>query len=198
MNWGFWLLLILMVFVIVLILLLVIPIRLEVEYRWVHNRNVLSMHARVLGIRFSLPAPELESESDSTNKPSLGRRLFRIIRQEYADIHEQIEKMLKAVHVTQLQWTTRFGTGEAVSTGSGAGMVWGIKWSLLALVSRYLTMQSKPDVSVEPLFQQETLETNIRFAVTVQIAKLLWRAMPLMRSILPRLAGIVIVFFFNS
>jgi hypothetical protein len=71
-------------------------------------------------------------------------------------------RTMKQVHCTSIEWTTKAGVGEAPDTAITAGLLWGIKSSMLGYVFRFVQLHEMPVVNVTPLFNQVKLE--IRFA----------------------------------
>jgi hypothetical protein len=61
-------------------------------------------------------------------------------------------------HFTKFTWITRFGTGDALSTATLYGVLWGVKSSLLSFLHRKIKFDQKPDIQVIPDFQNSRLD----------------------------------------
>lgn len=59
---------------------------------------------------------------------------------------------------TKFTWITRYGTGEAVSTATLYGILWGMKSSLLNYLHRRTKFGRRPEIQVIPDFQNSRLD----------------------------------------
>lgn len=59
------------------------------------------------------------------------------------------------VLITKLDWSTDFSLGDAAHTATAAGALWGMKWTLIGWVSRFVRLQKNPRLFVAPVFQDE-------------------------------------------
>jgi hypothetical protein len=80
-----------------------------------------------------------------------------------------IKKFLANVSVTQFQWHTQLGTGDAAQTGMFIGLGWSLKYGMIGLISKYMKLQSAPSIMLIPSFQAAISHTEficmIRFRI---------------------------------
>ncbi len=76
-------------------------------------------------------------------------------------LHKIVKMFLKKVTITKLDWHTVFGIGDAAHTGIFIGTSWSIKGIVLGILSQYMKLKTKPNISVTPLFQQVYSETKL-------------------------------------
>lgn len=74
-------------------------------------------------------------------------------------LHKIIQHFLKKVKVTQFEWKTMIGTGDAASTGMISGAVWAVKGSIIGIISHYCQLHAKPELMVQPHFQFAVSQT---------------------------------------
>lgn len=85
------------------------------------------------------------------------RRALKIQYQLMDRLHNffpKIRKFSKTFRVRQLKWSTEFGAGDAALTGTAAGLVWSVKGTVIGIMSHLLSMQTKPEMIVLPMFAQ--------------------------------------------
>lgn len=61
--------------------------------------------------------------------------------------------LLARCQIHQLDWSTDFSLGDAASTATAAGAVWGAKWSVISWMSRRMRLMNRPRVFVAPVFE---------------------------------------------
>ncbi|BCB05250.1 DUF2953 domain-containing protein [Bacillus sp. KH172YL63] len=84
-------------------------------------------------------------------------------------MHRIIRGFLKKVKVDQVHWKTLFGSGDAASTGTLTGMIWGMKGSIIGIVSGYMRLQSMPVIEVTPTFQHAVVQTQFSCIIQFRI-----------------------------
>ncbi|WNS44441.1 DUF2953 domain-containing protein [Paenibacillus sp. MMS20-IR301] len=62
---------------------------------------------------------------------------------------------LSHVQITKLDWSTDFSLGDAAHTATAAGALWGMKWTMIGWVSRFVRLQHSPRMFVAPVFRDE-------------------------------------------
>ncbi|AIQ59596.1 DUF2953 domain-containing protein [Paenibacillus borealis] len=62
---------------------------------------------------------------------------------------------LSHVKITKLDWSTDFSLGDAADTATAAGALWGMKWTMIGWVSRFVRLQRNPRMFVAPVFRDE-------------------------------------------
>lgn len=73
-------------------------------------------------------------------------------------------------------WQTRLGTGDAVSTALGTGLLWTVKSGCGALLAKRFVVLHTPQVNVTPDFDNITFATDIRCIFHLSIGQIIWRA----------------------
>lgn len=81
--------------------------------------------------------------------------------------------LLRKVKLYKWTWHSRAGTGEAMSSAISCGMLWSVKGYLFGSLSRHVQVMDRPDVRIEPSFQQARFETRWSCIVKVKVAHLL-------------------------
>lgn len=62
---------------------------------------------------------------------------------------------LSHVRITKLDWSTDFSLGDAADTATAAGALWGMKWTMIGWLSRFVRLQRNPRMFVAPVFRDE-------------------------------------------
>ena len=76
------------------------------------------------------------------------------------NMHVIVKKFLQKVTITKFEWHSLMGLGDASHTGMMTGALWAVKGSILGLVSHYVRLKVKPNLSVTPHFQAAVLQTR--------------------------------------
>lgn len=75
-------------------------------------------------------------------------------------LNEIIKKFLRHISITKLEWQTKIGTGDAAATGMIVGLGWSLKYSLVALLSKYMKLKTAPCLMITPSFHEAISETK--------------------------------------
>ena len=78
--------------------------------------------------------------------------------------HRIVRHFLKKVNVTQVEWHTIIGTGDAALTGMLTGAVWAVKGSIIGMISHYFKLQSESNFVGPTTFSNGSF-TNLIFNV---------------------------------
>jgi Protein of unknown function (DUF2953) len=89
------------------------------------------------------------------------------------DLHPVIKQFLKRVRCTQLEWHTAMGTGQADETGAMSGMIWSVKSMLVGVASHTLSFRTIPRMSVQPVWNQTYLRTQLQGSFRLYLGHLL-------------------------
>ncbi|PFG05119.1 DUF2953 domain-containing protein [Bacillus sp. es.034] len=84
-------------------------------------------------------------------------------------MHRIMRGFLKKVKLDQVEWKTLFGTGDAASTGTLTGTIWGMKGSIIGILSGYMRLQSMPVIEVTPTFQHAVIQTQFSCIIQFRI-----------------------------
>lgn len=66
-----------------------------------------------------------------------------------------LRSLLAHVKISRLDWSTDFSLGDAAYTATAAGVLWGVKWSLIGWISQNVRLQHSPRLFVAPVFRDE-------------------------------------------
>ncbi|MGM0843948.1 MAG: DUF2953 domain-containing protein [Bacillota bacterium] len=94
---------------------------------------------------------------------------FRELLQHVAGLHRIVRSFMKRVKVYDVKWQTVFGTGDAATTGTMTGLMWGAKGGIIGVISHYMKLQSKPQLSVIPSFQKAVVITDFSCIITFRV-----------------------------
>lgn len=72
-----------------------------------------------------------------------------------------IKKFLKTVKVQHLEWHSKIGLKEADNTAKLIGIIWSAKGLTIGMISRYMKLMIRPDVSLIPSFQHPVTQTRL-------------------------------------
>ncbi|MFD0586856.1 DUF2953 domain-containing protein [Paenibacillus sp. GCM10027627] len=76
------------------------------------------------------------------------------------DLRGWIRGTLARVKLTDWQWTTSLGTGDAMWTAMATGAVWSVKTSIVGVLSQMVSLKSQPIMSVNANFQNPSFTTE--------------------------------------
>ncbi|WP_158217573.1 DUF2953 domain-containing protein [Lottiidibacillus patelloidae] len=96
--------------------------------------------------------------------------------QKVIGFNKIIKKFLKHVELKKFQWDSHLGTGDASQTAIAVGLLWGVKGSIYGLLSNLLKVQTKPEVSIYPLFQMKTSQTRLQCMISFRIGHAIFAA----------------------
>jgi len=99
---------------------------------------------------------------------------FTDLIEEIHDLSEAFKGFLRKVHILKLQWNTRIGLEEAALTGVSAGVIWGVKGTLIGLASKYMVLEGKPEIQVVPQFDQLLFNTYLNAVFRFRIISVVW------------------------
>ncbi|WP_019536711.1 DUF2953 domain-containing protein [Paenibacillus ginsengihumi] len=182
--------------VIVLIgLLLASDVRLRLDARRLHNNDHYEVELRALYglIRRKYGVPmisaasfglELKTEQINRRSEQLMREnkrkvtleqiqtaieRFRHLLQHTPDFYQWLRDTLRHVHCMRMEWKTGIGAGHAPETAFAAGMIWGLKTSLLSYIFRFIRLDAQPKLQVMPCFNELRLTTEAEAHFRIRI-----------------------------
>ena len=94
---------------------------------------------------------------------------FRELLQHVAGLHRIVRTFFSKINVYDVKWQTVFGTGDAASTGTMTGLIWGAKGGVIGVVSGYMNLQEMPQIAVFPSFQKAIIQTDFSCIITFRI-----------------------------
>lgn len=152
---------------------------LEIELSVYRGLLRYRIHANMLQIRNMKTGVKVAGEADAGPNQASGKqgekkkewitphkvaewaRNFANWRRRVHNMDEILRTTLKRVRGESLEWHTNVGVGEAAVTGIVSGIVWTAKSAVLALLGRYVTLYTKPQLAVVPDFSRERLDTHL-------------------------------------
>ncbi len=72
-------------------------------------------------------------------------RDIKAILKHVVSFHRILRHFLKKVNVTELEWHSMMGVGDAASTGMLTGALWTIKGSIIGIFSHYFRLLDNPE-----------------------------------------------------
>ncbi|MFE7149614.1 DUF2953 domain-containing protein [Heyndrickxia sporothermodurans] len=80
-----------------------------------------------------------------------------------------IQKFLKKVRITQLEWHSTIGFKDAALTGKITGVAIAVKSIIIAFISKQMNLMQFPNYSVTPSFQIPISETTLKCMIKIRI-----------------------------
>jgi len=94
---------------------------------------------------------------------------FKMLLEHVISLHKIIRRFLKKVRITELEWNTLLGAGDAALTGMLTGAAWTVKGSIIGLISSYFKLQVMPQMMVQPHFQVAVAQTSFKCMLQFRI-----------------------------
>jgi hypothetical protein len=127
--------------------------------------------------KFSFEVAE-EVESEKSTKPIQKKeQIFSMsqiqeIQNTTAKLYNQyfdaLNYIRRKVCITNLEWETEFGTGDAAITGILSGVFWGIKGNLFTIMKRH-THSEHIAFKIIPYFDKELFKTYLHCIIKLKI-----------------------------
>jgi len=90
-----------------------------------------------------------------------------------------IKRTARHVRLTEWQWRTALGTDDVVWTAMLVGSVWSIKTTFLGVLSQFLRLQADPQMSVDPLYNQNQFTTDWQMKAEMRLGAVVFSAVVL-------------------
>ncbi|MCM3715019.1 DUF2953 domain-containing protein [Alkalihalobacillus oceani] len=188
-----WFLIILLILVLLLVLIMITKLTISIIYRHLKDDDLLEVAVRVWGMRvytFSAPVIQLDDtslslivreeqemgpkKSDKTQAFTINTLLndFRLLNDlvhHVVGLHQIMKRFLRHVSLKQLHWYTAFGVGEAAMTAQLSGVIWGLKGSMIGLLSHYVKVKQLPKLRVDPRFQEVITQVSFSCMISFRI-----------------------------
>ncbi|RNB87830.1 DUF2953 domain-containing protein [Brevibacillus fluminis] len=87
---------------------------------------------------------------------------YQVLLHDIRDFQPLFKQFLKQIRCDKFEWHTRLGLGDAGATGSLTGLAWGIKSSIITVISQYVLLRSIPKLSVQPVWNDQVVQTQFR------------------------------------
>jgi hypothetical protein len=93
---------------------------------------------------------------------------YREMKRNVTRFPEWMKQTLARFRCTELRWDTRFGVGDAPVTAVLTGAIWGVLATLLGFVFQYIKLDTRPDISVTPLFNRKQFHTEANVVIQIR------------------------------
>lgn len=139
-----------------------------------------------LVVENNLESGDGEKEMEETTKITEDDLLkkfhdFKALLEHVVSFHRIIRHFLKKVKITELDWCSAIGAGDAALTGMLSGAVWTVKGSIIGLISHYFHLQNVPQVSVQPYFQMKVTQTVFKCMLQFRIGHAMFAAIKIIK-----------------
>ncbi len=165
--------------------------KLHIKLKYSHTKDddQLTIRFRLWFIRYTFNVPLIkidketssivvkhEGHSGNDQSDSKERSKFKLITptdimnaikdlqdllQHVIHLHTIIRRFLKGVSIHKLEWQTAFGLGDAALTGMFIGAAWSIKGGVIGILSQYMKLETNPNVTITPYFQNMFSHTKL-------------------------------------
>lgn len=72
-----------------------------------------------------------------------------------------MKQTLTKVRLTEWNWSTTVGTGDAMWTAMATGLVWSVQTSILGVLSQMVKLHAEPKMNVQPIYQHPAFTTEL-------------------------------------
>lgn len=106
------------------------------------------------------PKSEEERKKYTPNEIMDIFRKAREFTERVVHLNDIMKNFFRHVSITKFEWQTKIGTGDAAATGMIVGLGWSLKYSVLAVCSKYMKLKTTPMITIIPSFYQAVSETK--------------------------------------
>jgi hypothetical protein len=106
---------------------------------------------------------------------------FDTLLKHVVKLHSIVQNFLKKVRVSNIEWHTAIGVGDAAYTGMLAGGLWSIKGGIIGIISNYTRLMEMPRMSVTPFFQQTVSQTRFKCMIQFRIGQAMLAGLKLIK-----------------
>ncbi|MCM3717945.1 DUF2953 domain-containing protein [Fictibacillus phosphorivorans] len=189
-----WILIILgiLLFIFIILMFSTLNITLHLVHRNDNNDIQITIRMyRIIKYKLHIPLVQIDAEDHSfkvreeekktigKNKEKKKKITFKKLKQQYEtfkEIFKHVHQLylilagfLKKIKISQFEWHSAIGLGEASSSAVAAGTVWGIKGVVLQLINTFFRLKGNPSISVAPVFQGMHSETRLSCMLSFKI-----------------------------
>ena len=202
-----WLLWILLGLLVIILLVLMTKIKVKIRFQHVHQNDelVIKCSAWFGLIHYTINIPVIRVDVESTSvkvkektgmsdqtKTETNKRFtpddfiqslknMKYILEHVVDLQKIIRHFLKKIQVKQFRWRSMIGMGDAAHTGVIVGACWGIKGSIIGLLTNVLHFKEEPFFSITPDFQNQNAETAFSCILQFRIGQAIVTGIKLLR-----------------
>ncbi len=92
-------------------------------------------------------------------------------------------KVLAKVHVHEFYWLTRYGTGDASTTGMLGGVLWSVKGFFSGFVKNHMNLINPPRIQVVPLFQQQAAFVELQCMFSMRVGQTIYAIIQILKVV---------------
>jgi len=98
---------------------------------------------------------------------------YKLLREKRLHVLREmrLQTLLKEMQMHEFTWQTKGGTGDAFTTSIASGTMWAMKGWLIGYLSQHLHLCGKPQINVQPDFQNARLETAFSCMISFRLGK---------------------------
>lgn len=142
-----------------------LPLRIRLSYTYENGDDQLQIDVYVAFVKvYTYAASLIDSDKESM---TLSRKKKR--KRAGIGLTPLVLDFLKKVYIRHFTWHTAIGVSDAAHTAQLVGMIWALKGSVLGLVFRFMNLKCRPNVSVQPNFQQPLFRLFFSCMITFRI-----------------------------
>lgn len=134
-----------------------------------------------------------EPEKDMENKREFNFSNYHVLVQATKGLKNWFLNTLSIVRLSEVHWATSLALDNAAESAVAAGTVWGIKHTILGLLSFHLKLENTPQIQVHPDFNgPPQISTDLSFVIRITCAKAIFAGLMLMIRIVSIKGGMKI------
>lgn len=163
--------------------------------------GLVKFRFRVPMIRYRGLVTGVEVKMETTNVPTLPKRITpKSVMRAFENALELIKhtvnwtkwvkRTLARIHCTKLHWRTDVGFGDAAETAITTGLVWSLKSSILGVIFRWVRLETKPELAVQPSYNLPQFSTNLDCIVKIRLANAMVAGLLLILSVFRAKGGL--------
>lgn len=161
------------------VLFTLVPVNICVQFRYCRKKwqghfqlaiwPGLKYEKKVFGPTAALPEQPAREIPPPPKKTAFSKRI-RKLRIAAESVLPVLPSFLRRLTLKKLRWHTRIGLSDAFSTAVAAGLLWGVKGSLVSSLYRLVRPLSLPDLAVLPDFFRPSCALYFESRISVRPA----------------------------
>lgn len=162
------------ILVFLLVLVFVMPIRTDLFYECVGNDGIIKAKISILGGLFNITLAETKPEEKIKMCLPLVKYWLKRIKNALPTLRPVISYLLSKTVIKSLSWQTKFGLGDAASTGILTGIIWGVKSTLTNWFSaRVKRFCHHTQLAVIPVFSAASFSMEVHCIFEVRLGHII-------------------------
>lgn len=94
---------------------------------------------------------QAETQIDKEKVEGWVQRIKRMISATFG-LKKWFFELVSKITINQLEWSTHLALSDAAYTATLAGLLWGVKSSIIGLISYHLILREHPQIDIVPVF----------------------------------------------